>query len=90
MGALYWDLKSRQRNQGLALKEAMAPFLKGMPKTKSFLSDEMFWESYRDLEKTLQGLFSRILEGDYSLTPAACLGNRCEFAEICRYGNKPR
>lgn len=90
LGALYWDLKANKKNQGLTLKEEFQPFTKQKLRSHSFVTEGLFAESFDGLEKALEASLLRILDGDYSLDPPDCLGDRCEFSEICRYENKPK
>lgn len=92
LGALYWDLKEVKKNQGLARREAVQPFLvsKIRGPSKSFLKEEEFADLLSSLEETTQKILHRILQGDFSLKPEQCSGSRCEFREICRYDDKPK
>jgi RecB family exonuclease len=90
LGALYWDLKEKKRNQGMVRMEAFQAFSRKPPRGSSFLQEESYQKIWADLEAGLRLALRRILEGDYSLDPPACLGSRCEFSEICRYAEQPR
>lgn len=92
LGGLYWDLKETKKDQGLARREAIQAYLKKKPaaQAKSFMKDEDFEALEARLEAAATGILQRILRGDFSLTPAQCLGPRCEYREICRYDDKPR
>lgn len=92
LGGLYWDLKETKKDQGMARREAIQDYLKKKPtaQAKSFLKDEDFEALEARLEAAAIDILQRILRGDFSLTPAQCLGPRCEYREICRYDDKPR
>ncbi|MCC7345692.1 MAG: PD-(D/E)XK nuclease family protein [Deltaproteobacteria bacterium] len=92
LGGLYWDLKETKKDQGMARREAIQDYLKKKPtaQAKSFLKDEDFEALEARLETAAIDILQRILRGDFSLTPAQCLGPRCEYREICRYDDKPR
>lgn len=92
LGGLYWDLKETKKDQGMARREAIQDYLIKKPtaQAKSFLKDEDFETLEARLEAAATGILQKILRGDFSLTPAQCLGPRCEYREICRYDDKPR
>lgn len=92
LGGLYWDLKETKKDQGMARRDAIQDYLKKKPtaQAKSFLKDEDFEALEARLEIAAIDILQRILRGDFSLTPAQCLGPRCEYREICRYDDKPR
>ena len=90
LGGLYWDLKKQKMNQGLAIKDRFADYTQDRLSTRSFLSRENFSELIDKTKISLQQTLSKLLAGDYSLSPAKCDGSRCPYHEICRYEKQPQ
>ncbi len=90
LGALYWDLKKQKKNQGMVVKENYQGFTSANCNGHSFVEAENFAAWQEALDQALKAVLERILAGDYSLNPLDCLGDRCEFFEICRYEHKPK
>jgi ATP-dependent helicase/DNAse subunit B len=92
LGALYWDLKERSKNQGMVRREPFRDFThrNNFASSKSIMKNEEYDKVSVRLEERLRSLLKRALTGDYSLDPEKCSGVYCDYFEICRYGNKPR
>ena len=71
-------------------KQEIQPYLAKKTRGDSFVEDEHFDATLRELEEILRNAILKIIGGDYSLEPQACLGKRCEFSAICRYADQPR
>lgn len=90
LGALYGDLKKIKKNQGMARRDGLKPFGWGRANNKSFLEDEEFSVLEKKLNLELEEILQKLLEGNFSLEPKDCQGERCPYHEICRYDHQPK
>ncbi len=85
IGALYWDLKSAENNQGFIQKASLKE--SGRPSTKgtSFMDTDNYMALQDELSNALDRVLLGIIEGNYPVEPEECQKKQCSFYQICRY-----
>ncbi len=83
-GALYWDLKKKENNQGFTNKNSLKESRKNT-KGSSFMDTDQFLSLQTELTEALDQVLLGILKGSYQLQPEECQKKQCSFYQICRY-----
>ncbi len=85
IGGGYYSLKQAGRLHGV-WRESVAPdLIFRKSKRSGNLNDEEWDEFFDGVEEKLFDMRSRILQGDFSLTPPKECASYCKFIHICRY-----